>query len=358
MPIFPDKASDEGRRRRIIPMRWTLAAGTAIVALAVRARMRSIAAVAPDLRSPVLLLPGLINGVTRPLIQRAIKATPMKKPNDVRVETYHVSRGDADATTRLMIFDREGSSGIRPVLFWMHGGGYVTGTPEQDVSLIALLLARFDIVVASVDYRLAPEHPFPVPLNDCHAALAWVVEHADELKIDPARLLVGGQSAGGGLAAALVQRLIDQGPVKPIFQLLIYPMLDAMTVARKNDKGTGAFVWTPTSNRFGWQSYLGGEPTSGSYPAYAVPAARGDLKGLPPTWIGVGSLDLFFEEDRHYAARLREAGVSCDLYIADGAYHGFDILVPEAASTTLFNESMFSALDEALNQDAMRKSAT
>jgi len=325
--------------------------------LAARARSRSIAAVAPDLRSSILLLPGLINGITRPLIQRGIKATPTKKPSGVRVATFNVPRG-ANVATPLMVFDREGSSGVRPVLFWMHGGGYVTGTPEQDTSLIALLLARFDIVVASVDYRLAPEHSFPVPLDDCYAALGWVVEHADELEIDPTRLLVGGQSAGGGLAAALVQRLIDQGPVKPIFQLLIYPMLDAMTVVRKDNKSTGAFVWTPTSNRYGWRSYLGGEPTSGNYPAYAVPAARSDLEGLPPTWIGVGSLDLFCEEDQRYAERLRLAGIPCELYVADGAYHGFDMLVPEAASTTLFNESMFSALDEALNQDAIAKPAT
>jgi len=136
------------------------------------------------------------------------------------------------------------------VLFWMHGGGYVLDRPQQDMTFIERLLARFDIVVATVDYRLAPDHPYPAPLDDCHAALSWVVDHAENLGVDTTRVMIGGQSAGGGLAAALVQRTVDQGPAKPIFQVLIYPMLDAMTVARKDDGGTGNFIWTSSSNRY------------------------------------------------------------------------------------------------------------
>lgn len=211
---------------------------------------------------------------------------------------------------------------------------------------MARLLDRLDVVVASVDYRLAPDHPFPGPLDDCHAALEWVVRNADKLGIDTNRVVIGGQSAGGGLAAALVQRTVDQEPVLPLFQLLIYPMLDAMTVARQDDAGTGEFMWTPKSNRYGWQSYLGADPTSGSYPDYAVPSAREDLSKLPPAWIGVGSLDLFHAEDRAYAERLRKAGVPCEFKTIDGAYHGFDVLVPDAASATRFNNSMFAALEK------------
>lgn len=349
MPAPSKRNPDAASSRRAISTRRLLAAGAgAIAVFAAARRLRSIAAVAPDLRSPFLLAPGLVNGLTRPLIRRAADMLPAATPAGMRVATHRIPRGDGTPATRLLVFDREGSSGVRPVLFWMHGGGYVIGTPEQDVTFLARLLARFDIVVASVDYRLAPDHPFPAPLDDCHAALEWVVEHAGELNIDPARLAIGGQSAGGGLAAALVQRTLDQGPAAPVFQLLIYPMLDATTVARQDDAGTGELIWTPTSNRYGWQSYLGADPIGGSYPAYAVPAARADLRGLPPAWIGVGSLDLFHAEDRVYAERLRQAGVACEFHVTDGAYHGFDIMCPDATSTTRFNDSMFAALSKAL----------
>lgn len=307
-----------------------------------------MAAVKPELRSPLLLAPVPIGSLTRPIVQYFMKASRTAAPAGMRMATHEVPRGTAEQPARLLTFEREGSRGRRPVLFWVHGGGYVTGTPEQDIAFIAKLLARFDIVVASVDYRLAPDHPFPGPLDDCHTALAWVVEHADALGVDPARVVIGGQSAGGGLAAGLVQRVADQGTARPILQLLVYPMLDAMTVARKDDAGTGQFIWTSASNRYGWRSYLGAEPTSGTYPAYSVPAARSELAGLPPAWIGVGSLDLFHAEDCAYAERLRQAGVPCELHVTEGAYHAFDVICPDAEASKRFNESMFAALEEVL----------
>lgn len=348
MPTDTDNASvlaDRGGSRT----RWLLAAaaGGIIAAVAARRALR-IARVPAELRSPILYVPYTMNALTRPIMQRLTEIVPMSKPDGMRIMTHDVPRGEGEPTTRLMTFEREGSSGLRPVLFWIHGGGYVIGTPEQDVSFISRLLARFDIVVASVDYRLAPDHPFPAPLDDCHAALAWVVHHAGKLGVDADRVIIGGQSAGGGLAAALVQRTVDQGPVAPIFQLLIYPMLDAKTVAREDDAGTGDFIWTANSNRYGWQSYLGADPTSGSYPDYAVPSARADLSRLPPAWIGVGSLDLFHDEDRVYAERLRQAGVNCEFVMIDGGYHAFDALMPDAAATKRFNNSIFSALQKAL----------
>lgn len=331
------------------PIRWLLAAAAGgVIAAGVVGRARRIAGVAPELRTPLLYVPVSVNGLTRSVIQQIAKAGMRSKPANVRIITHQVPRGEGKPTTRLVTFERDGSSGLRPVLFWMHGGGYVTGTPEQDMPFISRLLARFDLVVASVDYRLAPAHPFPVPLEDCHAAFDWVVHHAAELGIDADRVVVGGQSAGGGLAAALVQRTVDLGPIVPVFQLLIYPMLDAMSVGRKDNAGTGDFIWNPKSNRYGWHSYLGGDPTSESYPDYAVPSARMDLSGLPPAWIGVGSLDLFHAENRIYAERLRQAGVPCEFETIDGAYHGFDVLGPNAALTTRFNNSLFAALEKAL----------
>lgn len=349
MPTPAKREPGADTHQRNWSARWLLAAGVGAIAAVVAARrVRSMATVAPELRGPLLLAPTPINGFTRPLMQWLMKSTNAAIPAGVRVATYPVRQSKGAPITRLLIFEREESSGVRPVLFWIHGGGYVVGKPEQDMAFIAGLLERLDIVVASVDYRLAPDHPFPAPLDDCHAALEWVVEHADDLRIDPARVVIGGQSAGGGLAAALVQRVVDQGPIAPVLQLLVYPMLDAMTVARQDDAGTGDFIWTPANNRYGWQSYLGGDPTRGGYPAYAVPAARADLSGLPPAWIGVGTLDLFCAEDRAYAERLRGAGVACEFHLTEGAYHGFDIFRPEAAATVAFNDSLFAALRKAL----------
>lgn len=311
-------------------------------------RTRDIEAVSPELRSITVLVPGFVRPWNRNLIQSGVKRLKPAAPAGVRLATHHVPGVDGRPSTRLLVFDREGSTGVRPVLFWMHGGGYVIGAPEQDFSFMRFLLERLDVVVVSVDYRLAPDHPFPEPLDDCHAALCWVAEHSDELGVDPARLVIGGQSAGGGLAAALVQRVMDTGPVRPVFQLLVYPMLDAMTTSRRDHAGTGRFVWTPASNLYGWQSYLGSDPRRGVYPSYAVPAARNNLSGLPPAWIGVGKLDLFYEEDCAYVKRLRDAGVACDLHIEDGAYHGFDLACPEAEASKRFHASLLSALEKAV----------
>jgi acetyl esterase/lipase len=330
-------------------MGWLVAAGAGVTGTALVAkRARKMAPVAPELRSPLLYVPLNINALTRPLLKQ-LSAARTNDPAGVKVTTHHVPRGAGEAATRLLVCERAGSSGVRPVLFWMHGGGYVLGTPEQDMTFIERLLARFDIVVATVDYRLAPDHPYPAPLDDCHAALSWVVDQAEDLGVDTTRVIIGGQSAGGGLAAALVQRTVDQGPIKPIFQVLVYPMLDAMTVARKDDSGTGDFIWTSDSNRYGWQSYLGRDPTSGNYPPYAVSAARTDLSRLPPAWLGVGTLDLFHAEDLAYARRLKQAGVDCELYEVDGAYHAFNVLCPDAEPTRRFNESMFVAIERALS---------
>lgn len=311
-------------------------------------RRKAIEAVNPDLRSIAVLLPNFVRPWTRNVLQAALKRMKPKIPEGMRVATYHVPATDTGPSIRLLAFDRGETAGIRPALIWMHGGGYVIGTPEQDLDLMRILLDRLDVTIISIDYRLAPEHPFPAPLDDCHDAFCWIVAHADKLGIDPDRLIVGGQSAGGGLAAALVQRAVDSGPVQPVFQLLVYPMLDAMTVARSDHAGTGWFMWTPASNQFGWKSYLGSDPRSGHYPAYAVPATRGDLRGMPPAWIGVGTLDLFYAENRSYAERLNEAGVACELYIEEGAYHGFDLVCPTATATKRFYGSMLSALEGAI----------
>ena len=219
------------------------------------------------------------------------------------------------------------------------------GTAAQDDALCAEFARRVNSVVVAVDYRLAPEHPHPGPLEDCHDALEWLAAQPD---VDASRLAVAGASAGGGLAAGLAIMAVERGVVSPAFQLLEYPMLDDRTVGlpasfdERHVRG-----WDSASNRFGWESYLGVEPGSPDVPATAAPARRADLSGLPPAWIGVGTLDLFHREDVAYADRLQSAGVECELVVVPGAFHGFD-LVQGAQVVRDFRESQVAALRAAL----------
>jgi acetyl esterase/lipase len=200
-------------------------------------------------------------------------------------------------------------------------------------------------LVVSVDYRLAPETPFPGALEDNYAALKWMNLNAASLGIDPKRIAIGGESAGGGHAAMLAIAAQDRGEYALAFQLLIYPMLDDRTGSTKPaPEHIGHFLWNSGSNRFGWESLLGMAPGSANPPAGSVPARVKDLSGLPPTFIGVGALDLFVDEDVDYARRLIAAGVPTELLVVPGAYHGFNGLVPKASVSVRFNAQALNAL--------------
>ena len=215
-----------------------------------------------------------------------------------------------------------------PCLFWIHGGGYVLGSPEQDDLRFDRWCRRFDVVGVAVQYRLAPEHPYPAAIEDCHAGLEWVMANGAELGIDTTRVGVGGPSAGGGLAAALALMVRDRGELALDHQLLIYPMIDDTMTS-----GTANFdvpVWNRASNRFGWSSYLGHRFGGDDVPSHAAPARATDLSGLPPTYLMVGTLDGFADEDIDYAARLNHAGVPVELHVYPGAPHGFEGFAPGA----------------------------
>jgi acetyl esterase/lipase len=196
-------------------------------------------------------------------------------------------------------------------------------------------------VVASVDYRLSPEHPFPEPLEDCYSALSWLVDHP---AVDPARVAIGGGSAGGGLAAALALLVRDRGLIAPVRQLLRYPMLDDRTgTAGDHDHHR---LWNARSTRVGWAAYLGDAD-----PDVAVPARRRDLAGVAPAWIGVGTNDLFHDEDLAYAERLRQAGVPCEVEIIPGAFHLFDLVAPSAPVSRSFFARQCDSLRTAFGTD-------
>jgi acetyl esterase/lipase len=240
-------------------------------------------------------------------------------------------------------------------LLWLHGGGLILGTPGMDDARCGAFARELGLVVVSVDYRVAPEHPFPAALDDARAGWVWLQSSAAALGVDSARVAVGGASAGGGLAAALAQRLRDEGAarsgIQPAAQLLLYPMLDDRTAARRELDGAGHLVWHNRSNRAGWSAYLGRSPGAPELPAYAAAARCHDLRGLPPAWIGVGDLDLFLAEGRAYAERLERAGVETALHEVAGAPHGFDALAPGVPLARAFAEAQRSFLRGRLGVD-------
>jgi triacylglycerol lipase len=242
----------------------------------------------------------------------------------LKERSIHIDGPAGPSSLRLYIVEGPKAATPRPLLYHVHGGGYVMGKPEIWRPALLALAASMDITIVSVDYRLAPEFPYPAPIEDCYAGLKWAFDHADDLGIDTARIAVAGESAGGGLAAALCLLARDRGEVPICFQRLIYPMLDDRTCTLDDPHPyTGNFMWSPGSNAFGWKSLLGAEPGGDGVSPYAAPARAEDLRGLPPTYIDCGALDLFLEENLEFARRLTRAGVPVELHIYPGAYHGF-----------------------------------
>lgn len=283
------------------------------------------------------------------LIQLLISLIPAAKaPKDIAIKNIKIDNGDRSTKIRLRIYQPVSPTRIAPVLIWMHGGGYIIGKPEMEDAHCIRFVRELGIHIVSVDYRLAPKYPFPAGLEDCYSALIWAKDHAEIFGFDANRIGIGGTSAGGGLAAALAQLALDRKEVFPIFQLLKYPMLDDRTALRTDIDDSNSPTWSQKSNRFGWESYLGEQYGADKTPAYSVPIHREDLSRLPPAWIGVGTLDVFYEEDMIYAQRLKEAGVKCDLNIVEGAFHGFDVFDPDLSIVHEFQKAQISALKEYL----------
>lgn len=279
------------------------------------------------------------------LIKWLLNWTPAPKtPADILIKNVFITAQDEQTKIRLRIYQSKSITTPTPVLIWLHGGGYVMGKPEMDDLQCAQYARELGISIVSVDYRYAPKHPFPTGLEDSYSALKWVESHAQQLGIDAKRIAIGGSSAGGGLAAALVQLTHDRQAIRPVFQLLVYPMLDDRTVLRTDLDDSDNFTWPQESNRFGWEAYLGQKCGADDTPAYSVPARRADLAGLPPAWIGVGTLDIFHAEDVAYAQRLQACHVECELYIVPGAFHGFDVLDPQLSIVQEFRKSQLTAL--------------
>ncbi|WP_233199631.1 alpha/beta hydrolase [Cryobacterium sp. N22] len=286
-----------------------------------------------------------------PRMARLANRMPVRSPappRDMIISDLEVPGPEGAPAVDVRMYRPASATGEIPVLVWMHGGGMILGNHLSEEDSNVAFARELGIAVVSVNYRLAPQSPAPAAVEDCYAVMEWLVANATELAIDPQRIALGGASAGGGLAAATALLAYDSGRIRPAFQLLVYPMLDDRTVLRRDMDTTHARFWRPKSNRYAWGAYLGAEAGGDDVSDYAAPARRTDLSGLPPAWIGVGTLDLFHAEDVDYAERLQRAGTAVDLVVVEGAFHGFDVLFKKKPVSRRFWEAQRDALGHAL----------
>ncbi len=278
-------------------------------------------------------------------------ATAAEVPEIIGVETRdHYAPGPKGAPDVMVrMYQPESRPDILPALLWIHGGGYVLGSVQDDDVVAKEMVLALNCVVASVEYRLAPEHPFPAPLEDCYAALKWLADNSDQFGINPKRIAIGGGSAGGGLAAGLGLLARDRAEVNVCYQLLIYPMIDDSNVEQAGPEVPDAPIWTRANNLVGWRSYLQQEPGSEGISAYAAAIRAEDVSGLPPTFIGVGTPDLFRDEDIAYAQRLMKAGVPTELHVYRDGFHAFDVFAADTDTAQRFTAEHTRLLSRALH---------
>lgn len=256
--------------------------------------------------------------------------------------------GPDGGTLRIRMYRRRTSDGVSsPGVLWVHGGGFTTGYPEMDDSYCDGFAARFGCVVCSVDYPLAPEHPYPAGLRDCYTALRWFVDHAADLDVDPQRIGLAGQSAGSCLAVGTALLTRDgQGP-DVAFVANIYAMLDDRFATPSSVSMHEPRLWNTTVSRSAWRAYL--RDVEGNVPPYAAPARATDLTGLPPMFLLVGELDPFCDENVEFARKLRAAGVPAEFHLYPGAYHSFDRFAPEAAVSRSAIAALHAAMERFLH---------
>lgn len=326
-------------------------AGVAVGVVARRfaARRTEIAVVPAELRNPLLWAPLHVAGDrTVTVLNAGLRAAAARDTSDGwRRDSVPADAGEPSVP--VYVYDPPSDAGPdRPAVLWIHGGGLVIGHPIAYHDICRRLARELGAVVVSPDYRLAPTDPFPAGLEDCYRTLRWLHSSASGLGVDSARIAVAGDSAGGGLTAAVCQVALDRGGPQIAFQAMKYPMLDDRSVLRTDHDGRGRFVWTARSNAYAWGAYLGHPVTEDEPRPYAAAARRSDLSGLPPAWIGVGDLDLFHDEDVDYAQRLRGAGVACDLLVVPGMYHGAEGIAATAEPMVAFEDALVAALRQGL----------
>lgn len=297
----------------------------------------------PGLRAALAAIPNFdtLDDSTLPGFREALKGAPVDLAGSRHVSVEFVTVQGANGHQVPCVLHRPRAQGRSPAILNIHGGGFVVGDAAREEPAMRALSAKLGCLILSVDYRLAPECPYPAALDDCAAALEWMLDHADRLDIDASRVAIRGVSAGGGLAAGLMLRRGLQSDARPCLLMLIYPMLDDRVTLPGR---TGRHVWTRRANRYAWDAYLGDR--ADAPPAEAAPARACDLASFPPTYLAVGDIDLFLQENLEFAARMAQAEVPLELHVYPGAYHGFN-LVPDSLLSQAFARDCESALHRA-----------
>jgi len=303
-----------------------------------------------ELAAALALVNDQLPSTITPDMIEAMRSAPVTAPIEEVLEGRNISHREVTIPgykgfgITVSIFARNGhESG--PGIYHTHGGGMIIGDRFTGMEVPLEWVERFGAVCVSVEYRLAPEFPDPYLIEDCYAGLVWTAEHAGELGINTDRFIIAGASAGGGLAAGTALLARDRQGPRLTGQVLIYPMLDDRTgSSRKIPEHIGVFGWNEETNRFGWECFLGQAPGTDQVPMAAVPARIENVAGLPPTFIGVGALDLFVAENLAFAQRLMDAAVPVELVVMPGAIHGFDTMVPKSAVAQRFTQLKLAAL--------------
>ncbi|MFJ1709231.1 alpha/beta hydrolase [Kitasatospora sp. NPDC088346] len=310
---------------------------------------RSRPAIDSELAAALQAVPIGPNGVfdltdiptTRQAVRALADSIASTIPDELTVTAHEIQVPRAEGPeVPIVLLLPQNAPGPLPVLVWFHAGGQVLGFAAQDTPWLKPLSAALGCAIVSVDYRLAPETPAPGAAEDGYTAYQWISDNATDLGLDPTRVGLVGQSGGGGIAAATALLIRDRGAAAPLFQLLMYPMLDDRNTTDSSHEITDIGIWDRSTNIAAWQAILGDRAGTEDVTSYCAVSRATDLAGLPPTFIGVGELDLFRDENLDYAARLRAHGVPVELHLYPGAYHAFDMFAPESHLATSFHHTL------------------
>ncbi|WP_342504343.1 alpha/beta hydrolase [Lysinibacillus sp. FSL L8-0126] len=306
--------------------------------------------VLPELRQAYSQFPGFRLQEDLAWSRSLLVQPPLEKSKLVHTTNCMIPRGDGGEMLVKIYEPIERNRDKLPAMLWIHGGGFVMGHPDMDDLLCERFVQTANCVVVSVDYRLAPEHPYPAAIEDCYAGLVWMTAEAPSLGIDVKRVAIAGASGGGGLTAALALMARDKGGPSIIFQMPLYPMLDNRNETPSSYEITDAqATWSRLNNLTAWRMYLGEEKDTNELSPYAVPSRADNLAGLPPTYTCIGQLDLFRDETFDYVTRLAQAGVDVEMNLYPGSFHCFEVFVPEAEVSQRASQNYLDAMARALH---------
>ena len=287
----------------------------------------AIGKVAPPTMTPDMIIPTREAMAAMP----SLSDDALARGGSYTVEERQVPGGNDAPDVTLLVCRPTAVSAPVGAIYYTHGAGMFMGDRRMGLDYVLDMAAPLQLAVVSVEYRLAPEHPDPAPIEDCYAGLVWTAEHAAEMGIDPGRIVICGRSAGGGLAAGVALLARDRGGPALFGQLLDCPMIDDRNDTVSSVQIDGIGVWDRTSNQTGWDALLGDRRGSRDVSSYAAPAREPDLSGLPPAYIAVGSAEVFRDESVAYASRIWRCGGVAELHVWPGGFHGFEIIAPQAA---------------------------